>query len=175
MKGRFCLASVLIIAGTAVASTGLAAPSIAGTESSNLSVSATVIPNCTISAFPVTFGNYDPIVANFAADQGGGGTVLTSCTTGSPATITLGQGANPNGGSSDSTPLRRMAFNSNRLEYFLYQDLSKTTVWGNTPATGLTTTGTGNPSPTIVYGKIPAGQNVPVGTYTDTVVATVTF
>ncbi|MFM6073490.1 MAG: spore coat protein U domain-containing protein, partial [Dolichospermum sp.] len=40
---------------------------------------------------------------------------------------------------------------------------------------GVSHTGTGNASNITVYGRIGRGQNVPAGSYTDTVVATVTF
>jgi spore coat protein U-like protein len=59
------------------------------------------------------------------------------------------------------------------LDYQLYTDSEHTTVWDNT--TGQSVTGTGASSPTPVYGVITKGQNVPAGSYTDTVVATITF
>ena len=69
-----------------------------------------------------------------------------------------------------------MAAGSGRLGYFLYQDTGRTTVWGNTAATGITQAGTGLLGTAInVYGSIPINQNVPVGIYLDTVVATVSF
>ena len=69
-----------------------------------------------------------------------------------------------------------MASGLNRMAYFLYQDSGEATVWGNTQATGVAQTGTGNAGTTLtVYGDITAGQNVPVGSYADTVVATVNF
>ena len=41
--------------------------------------------------------------------------------------------------------------------------------------TGLAYTGTGASQDLTVYGTLPGGQNVPVGSYSDTVVATITF
>ena len=61
------------------------------------------------------------------------------------------------------------------LAYALYQDSPRTTVWGNTAGTGLVHAGDGASHAITVYGTVAAGQNVPVGSYSDTVVATITF
>jgi spore coat protein U-like protein len=64
----------------------------------------------------------------------------------------------------------------NMLGYFLYQNVGRTTVWGNTVGTAPSSVaGTGAPQNFTVYGAVTGGQNVPTGSYTDTVVATVTF
>jgi len=148
----------------------------ATTATATLSVTATVSANCTIATAPLAFGGYDPIGANAAAPLDGTGTVTVTCTSGSAATITLGQGANAAGGSTDAIPLRRMTDGSSHfLSYFLYQDSGRSTVWGNTGGTGGSATGTGAADSHTVYGRISAGQNVPAGSYSDTVVATVTF
>ncbi|HEX2186271.1 MAG TPA: spore coat U domain-containing protein, partial [Chloroflexota bacterium] len=151
-----------------------AGPALAGTATSNLSVTATVPATCLIATLPVAFGVYDP-VSGQSVD--GTGTVTVTCTSGSAATITLGQGSNAASGSTDAVPLRRMTDgSSNFLSYFLYQDSGRTTVWGNTAGTGVAHTGTGLPVAVTIFGRIPASQNVPAALlYADTVVATVTF
>ncbi len=149
--------------------------SYAGTATDNLSVTATVSANCTISTAAVAFGAYDPIVTNASTALNGTGTVTVTCTNGSTGTITLAQGANADTGSTDAAPLRRMASGTNRLSYSLYQESARTTVWGNTALTGIARTGTGAADAVTVYGSVAAGQNVPAGSYADTVVATVTF
>jgi len=148
----------------------------AGTATSSLSVTATVSANCTITTQPVAFGAYDPIVANATNPLDGTGTVTVTCTNGSAATITLDQGADPAGGSSDAAPLRQMKDSgTDVLAYSLYQDTARTTVWGNTTGTGVAVTGTGAVDNVTVYGAVAAGQNVPATSYSDTVTATVTF
>ena len=57
----------------------------------------------------------------------------------------------------------------------MYSDAGRTTTWGDTAGTGKADTGTGTTSTLTVYGQVAAGQNVPVGSYADTVVATVTY
>lgn len=149
----------------------------AGTATDNLSVSATVTANCTITATSALgFGAYDPIVTNASTALNGTGTVSTTCTNGSAAVITLGQGATPAGGSSAAVPLRQMSDGgANRLAYTLFSDTDRSGVGGNTAGTGVGTTGNGTARSLTVYGSVASSQNVPAGSYTDTVIATVTF
>lgn len=116
----------------------------ASPQTANLAVSATVIDNCTISTSALAFGNYDPIVANASTALDGTGTVSITCTLGDVVQITLGQGANADTGSTDAAPQRRMINGTtNFLSYLLFSDTGRTTVWGNTAAVDVETTGTG--------------------------------
>lgn len=155
---------------------GVTGAALAGTATSNFAVSTTVAANCTIDASAgLSFGSYDPVSANTTTALTGTGTISTTCTNGSSAIITLGQGGTTDATSSDASPLREMSDGTDTLTYNLYTDSAYTTVWGNTSTTGKGITGTGTASSTTVYGKIAAGQNVGTGSYTDTVIATVTF
>jgi spore coat protein U-like protein len=147
----------------------------ADTATSNLEVTASVSANCTISTAPVAFGAYDPVSANASTPLDGNGTVTVTCTQGATTTITLGQGANSDAGSTDAVPLRRMADGANMMTYNLFQDAGHSTAWGNTGGTGVGHSGTGTSTNISVYGRVPAGQNLPAGSYADTVVATITF
>lgn len=172
-KGTLCVklsasiaaVGVLLISGAASAQTAPA----------DLAVGATVASNCTISTAPVAFGAYDPIVGLQLDVEG---TVNVTCTTGSPVAVTLGQGLNADTGSTAAAPLRRMeqvGVGTAMLSYNLFTATGRVAVWGNTVDTDVETTGTGAAVPLTVFGRLAAGQNVPVGTYSDTVVATVTF
>ena len=135
-------------------------------------MSATVTNNCTISTAALAFGSYDPVVANASTNLDGTGTVVVACTKGSTATIGLGLGANASGST------RRMRDGaSNYLTYELYQDSGRTTVWGNAGA-GLSAP-VAAPSKAArnftVYGRVTSNQDVPAGSFNDTVVATVNF
>jgi len=148
----------------------------AATATANLTVSATISNTCTITTAAVAFGAYDPIVANATSPLNGTGQITTTCTAGASPVITLGQGSNAGGGSTNPAPVRRMANGTNYMAYALYQDSGRSTVWGNTPATApAAVAGTGLAQNTTVYGQVAAGQDLPAATYTDTVVATVTF
>ena len=137
-------------------------------ETANLAVSASVAANCTITTAPVAFGGYDPIVTNTSAALDQTGTVSVRCTNGSATTVTLGEGGN-------FSTTRRMVSGLNFLAYELYSDASREQIWGESAESDVAHTGTGTVTGLTVYGRIPGAQNVPVGTYADTVVATVTF
>src|SRR5690242_10156726 len=169
-------ARLLSLAGAVAVAIGAAPGTEAATATSNLSVTASVSANCSISTAPVAFGAYDPVSTNASTPLNGTGTVNVTCTSGASTTITLGQGSNANTGSTDAAPARRLSDGgTNFLTYSLFQDAGRTTVWGNTGGTGVANTGTGTQTAVTVYGSVAAGQNVPAGNYSDTVVATVTF
>ena len=142
----------------------------AGSSTTNLNISATVTDNCSISTADLAFGAYDPIVTNASSPKDSTGTVSITCTTGAVTNVGLDTGANASGGT------RRMKAGSSYITYEIYQDVGRTTVWG----TGANKNDTGtapnfNPRSFTAYGRITAGQDVPAGSYTDTVVATVNF
>ncbi len=145
----------------------------AASATANLPVSVQVASNCTISATAVAFPNYDPVLTNASSpDDSSAGAVTVTCTRGTSATIGLGLGTNPSGNQ------RRMKDGANNtINYELYQDASRTTVWGNAGGTWYAPPAAPNKDPRTfqVYGRIAAGQDVPAGTYNDTVVATVNF
>ncbi len=148
----------------------------ATTATDNMTVTASVTANCTISAGALSFGAYDPITANHSSPLNGTATLAVTCTSGALPTITLGQGSNAHSGSTDAAPLRQMIDGgTDVLGYFLYQDSGHSTVWGNTLATSAGYTGTGSSTNVTVYGQVTAAQNVPAASYSDTVVATITF
>ena len=162
------LAAALAIGGAAYfTTTGLSAATI----TASMPVSATVNNNCTITTNPIAFGSYDPVVANDSANLDATGAVIIACTKGATTTLGLDTGANASAGS------RRVASSGNFLTYELYQDSNRSTVWGNSGA-ALYNSGT-SPSKDArtfsVYGRVAGNQDVPAGSYTDTIVATVNF
>ncbi len=155
-----------------VGTTALTTPASAASATANLAVSATVVNNCSITTAPLAFGSYDPVVTNASTDLDGTGTVSVACTKGSTATIGLGVGSNASGST------RRMKDSgSNYLSYEIYQDSSRATVWGNSGAGLLSPAAAPSKAARAftVYGRVPASQDVPAGSYADTVVATVNF
>jgi spore coat protein U-like protein len=71
-----------------------------------------------------------------------------------------------------------MANGANLLNYAVYTDSARSTVWGDGGAGATATidgTGSGTAQSTTIYGRIPAGQTVPAGSYSDTVNVTVTY
>ena len=169
-------ARMLTVAGaTALALGAVSGTQAASPQTANLSVTATVSANCTISTTAVAFGEYDPVVTHASTPLDVSGKVSVTCTNGAPATITLGQGPDPGASSTDAAPARRMKAGANYLNYQLYTEVTHTTVWGNDTDTDVANTGNGANQDITVYGRVPSGQNVPTGSYSDTVVATITF
>jgi len=143
----------------------------AATSSAPLTVSAEVTSNCVIATSNLAFGQYDPLSANAnqAADASAALTVV--CTRNTGATIYLDSGRNPVGSS------RTLAGSSQRVSYELYRDAGRTQVWGGGDAGGLqfVSKGVRKPQQVTLYGRIPPGQEVASGMYTDVVTATVDF
>ncbi|MGH8865300.1 MAG: Csu type fimbrial protein [Burkholderiales bacterium] len=149
---------------------GLAcAPVLAGTATTTFTVTATVAAACTISATNLAFGTYSETAA---PPTDGSSTVTTTCTKAAAYDI----GLNAGGGTGATVAARKMTSGANLLTYSLFQDAARAVVWGNTIGTDtVALVGTGLTVPTTVFGRIPALQNVAVGSYTDTITATVTF
>lgn len=163
---------------TLAGATALVLGGMSGTQAAtdDLEVTATVTANCTITADPLDLGTYDGVGANASTPLATGDSDITVlCTSGASATVTLGQGLNAGGGSTDADPNRRLTDGSNFLSYGLFTDNGRSDEWGNTAGTGVAHTGTGSAATLTVYGSIPAGQTVPAGSYADTVVATITL
>jgi len=150
----------------------VATPAFAQTDTDTFNVTANVSKNCSITTTPVAFGVYDPVVANATAPLDGTGSVVVTCTKGAGTRIDLNNGANFSGGN------RRMAAGGdNFLTYQLYQDTGRTQVWGSGGSAGQAIAGAPSKAPRTftVFGRVPAGQDVSAGSYTDTVVATINF
>jgi spore coat protein U-like protein len=140
-------------------------------QSATLTVSANVTRNCTIMTAAVSFGAYDPVAANATAPLDGVGTITVACTKGSTATVGLSTGANAEG-----TARRMIGAASAYLNYELYKDSGRATIWGtDSNALEIGAAPDRHPRAFTVYGRVPQAQDATVGTYTDTVTATVNF
>jgi spore coat protein U-like protein len=172
MKWSNCVMYSVSAAALGLLALGLTStPAYASSATGTLSVTATILTNCTVSTTPVAFGNYSGAVADAS------GTVSVSCSTsGQSVTFSL------NGGTTGTVAQRQMtATGGYTLNYNLYTTSGYGTVWGDGGGSSVTqtavTTGTGTASFTA-YGQIPASQVVtaPNGTsFADTVTATVTY
>jgi spore coat protein U-like protein len=144
----------------------------ASTATSTFTVTATVPTACTINAGPMNFGNY---ASGSALQVTATSTITANCALLTAYTVALSKG------SATSFSPRTMTMTSGgttyTLNYNLYTNVANTSIWGD--GTNGTSTvagvGSGAPQNLTVYGTIPAGQSIPVGTYTDTIVATITF
>jgi spore coat protein U-like protein len=131
---------------------------------------------CIISATNVSFGTYNPI-SGLALNSTG--TVSVTC-----SALVLGlaiayQMQLSTGGSGSFS--RYMASGINHLNYNLYTDSARTQIWGDGTASTVTVSDNYllTISPTTrnytAFGLVPASQNLPTGSYSDTITATVIF
>ncbi len=125
--------------------------------------------NCTVTTGGVAFGAYNVFTPSALESSG---TVTYQCTVGVLIQIQLQTG------SAGTFSPRTLRSGAESLAYNLYLDAARTTVWGNGAAGTSTYSGlvaTVLPVPVPIYAGIPARQDVPAGTYSDSVVATVVF
>ena len=166
-QNKFKLA---IVSAMLVGSAGFTMPAYAATlATGSLSVSAQVSASCTVRTTDLTFGEY--LASDEAEDSNQSATITSNCTTGSGGIIKLSDGANYSGGT------RRMAHfsdTSSFLNYSVTKDIHGGTKWDD--LTGVVYSGTGVDVDDTAYGQIEADQgSAAVGTYTDTLVVTVSY
>lgn len=167
----------------------------AATTPGSFDVNTDVKGSCVlVSADNIDFGTYDPAGgSNFDIRHG---SISVRCTAGTTnVSIALDQGANPGPGSSCDLPARRLkSSNGQYLRYFIGSDDYVTTTdflhstvknnWGCTSTGEYATSSTktiesfsSSLEPVVlpVPAKIYLGQDVGIGSYSDTIGVTVTF
>lgn len=146
--------------------------SFAATATTTLAVSAVVTAACAVGTVPLAFGTYDPTSGSVL---NGSTTLTVTCTLDTSYNIGLDAGAG-SGATVATRKMTRTVGGSDTLNYSLYQNSGRTTVWGNTIGTNtVASSGTGAVQNYTVYGQIPASQVVPIAAYADTVNVTVTY
>ena len=157
----------LLATGLIAASTGALATVITAT----FQVQATVNKECAVSAVNLTFPADDP--GNTQND--GSTTVTVNCT--KNTTYTVGLTAGTTAGATIAQ--RLMASGTDLMNYNLYTDAARSSVWGNTAGSWVSGTGAGmgTPQALTVYGRVAGGQtNLAAATYTETAITVnVTF
>jgi spore coat protein U-like protein len=141
----------------------------AATTTATFAVQATITATCTInSASTLDFGTLGNLTAN--TDQTS--TIQVQCTSTTPYNI----GLNAGNGTGATVAVRKLTSGANTLNYTLYSDAGRTTVWGNTVATD-TVAGTGNGAAQSfsVFGRIPTQTTPAPGSYADIITVTVTY
>jgi spore coat protein U-like protein len=129
---------------------------------------------CSVSATGVNFGAYDVFVASPSDSTG---TVTVTCDQAPPVDVVIAIG--PSGTSGGFNPRQmRSASSPDRLNYNLFVNAGRSTVWGD-GAAGTSTVFLKNvvknrPVLTTIYGRIPPGQDVSVGSYSDSLTVTIT-
>ena len=132
---------------------------------------------CSFSSTPaMSFGAYDD---SSASPTDATTSIVVSCARNggpTPTNATLQIGTSVGSG---LIATRSMRSGANVMNYNLYRDSGRTQVWGqtlgvDTSFTSITVPNNGSASGTLViYGRIPALQNVPTGAYSDSVQITI--
>jgi spore coat protein U-like protein len=120
---------------------------------------------CSVNTVGLNFGNYDVFTT---LDNDITGTINVNCQTSTSYSISLSSGTG-------SYTSRTLMSAGNLLNYNLYLDPTRLTIWGDGSAATGTVSGAGITGSSTVYGRIPARQNAVVGIYADIVTVTVTF
>lgn len=130
-------------------------------------VQITLANDCAVTAQNIDFGPNGLLNANI--DQTG--QVRVTCTPTVPYSVSLSLG---NTGTSPTA--RKMVNGAQSITYGLYQDSNRTVPWGNTiPTNTVARTGDGTAQGITVYGRVPPQATPSPGTYSDTIIVTVTY
>lgn len=141
---------------------------IVGTASFTFQATATVLKSCNVAAGNLNFGT----TGNLTAAITGQSEIDVQCSNGMGYAIALNGGLT---GATDPTQ-RKMTFGSGTVTYGLYQDGAFMNPWGSTAGSNVVgATGTSLSQPFKVYGKVPVQPTPPIGTYTDTIVVSVSY
>ncbi|CAN7390102.1 Csu type fimbrial protein [Variovorax sp. LjRoot178] len=133
-------------------------------------VTSTVPASCQFSsATDLSFGSH---AGPITSAQDNTSSVTMICRNRTAWNLGLDNGQNHDGG----TRRMRLGSTGNYVSYQLFRDSSHNLAWGSTIGTDTATgTGTGSAQSQTVYGHVPATQNVPAGSYSDTITVTVTY
>lgn len=167
MKTRHALAALALLAAAAY-TPGASAQSATDT----FDVTITISSACSIdaqTAGDIAFGT----TASTATNVDSTGTLSITCTPQTAYTVALGDGVNNDGSGVAGRRMLNQTIPGAYVPYQLYNEPTRTTVWGSTAGT-VTGTGNGAAQTLTVYGRVPSA-NFPAGSYLDTVVATVTY
>jgi spore coat protein U-like protein len=129
---------------------------------------------CTVSATAVSFGAYDVFVATPLDSTG---TITVTCDLAPPPDVVVSIG--PSGTSGGFIPRQmRSASSPDRLNYNLFTNAGRSTVWGDgalgTSTVFLKNVKKNRPEVTAIYGRVPPGQDVSMGAYADALTVTIT-
>jgi spore coat protein U-like protein len=137
-----------------------ASSAFAGQATNSLSASAAVNSNCRfVSVTDIAFGTYDP---TDPADTDADGDFTFRCSKNTAYDIYV-------------TGTRQMTKGADTLNFEIYSDAGRTTVWPST-SPGVTGTSASNaPDTRSVYGRVSALQDAATGAYSGSVTITIDF
>jgi spore coat protein U-like protein len=152
---------------TAALALNIGTPAMAAVSTSNLSISATVLDLCKVTADSVAFGNLSNTSSTNEASAGNIEVICTSAK--SSVTVTLGSGEN-----ADGTQRQMVSSGGDTVPYALHSDSAHSNAVAVDGAIYTGAVAVATPKNIAVYGQVPAGDYV-AGSYTDTVLVTLTY
>lgn len=143
-------------------------------DTAQFQVKIVILESCNITTTAASDVDFLTHLRGADAPVDASGTLTINCTLDTPYNVGLNAGLN----STSPTPSavnRRMTNGSEFVPYGLYRDAARQLLWGEVIGTEtLAGVGTASDVDVPVYGRVPS-TDYPPGTYTDTVVATVTY
>jgi spore coat protein U-like protein len=141
------------------------------TTTTTFNTTASVAAQCNVSAANLSFGTVNPVSSQVDAT-----TALTvNCTKNSAYTVGLDAGVTAGA----TIAQRLMANGADTMQYNLYTNAARSSIWGNTVGSWVSGSGAGlGIAQTLtVYGRVASGQsNLAVGNYQEnTITVTVTY
>lgn len=165
----FRLYSNLCLLTVALCSTQI---SNAETATGVMTVTATVAASCIVGTATLAFGTITS-AAILAGNTDAQGSVEVTCTNGSAYIIALDPGA----GAGATFTSRTMTAGTNLLDYTIFTNAGRTTVWGDGTSSSITVsgTGTGLAQSVSAYGRIFSDQNALAANYSDVIAVSVSY
>jgi spore coat protein U-like protein len=158
------MTGVTVLAGLALAG----GPASATTTTLTFGVTMLITASCVInSTATLDLGSSGVINTNHDANA----PLHIQCTNTTPYTIGLDKGATTGA----AIAQRLLANGGATVNYNLFQSAAYATIWGDTGAGLVSSTGTGADQTFNIYGRVPTQSTPAPGTYTDTVTVTVTY
>jgi spore coat protein U-like protein len=141
--------------------------------------SATTV-SCTATATSIAFGVYNPLSTTVTPSTG---TLQVTCSGKGTGSTNVTVGVSLSTGLSGSFSPRKMYSGTNTLSYNIYWSTAYSQIMGDgtggsfagTAGPFTVTAGGSNSATGVMYGAIPAQQDVAVGSYSDVITMTVTY
>jgi spore coat protein U-like protein len=131
-------------------------------------VHANIVSACTVQASNLNFGSAGVLNSNVDANN----TISVNCSNGTPYTIGLDGGLS---GASNPT-MRKMTSGISTINYGNYQNSTRSVPWGNATGTDtISNVGNGTTQNYTAHGRVQIQSTPPPGTYTDTIIVTMTY
>jgi spore coat protein U-like protein len=141
--------------------------SFATTTTNAFGVSTAVAASCSISGVSnIGFSGYNPTLTST-----GTGSISALCSKDTPYTLSLSAGVGTFANRAMSGPV------TDKLNYNVFLDAGYTSIFGDGTSTtsSVSATGTGAVQAITVYGKIPSGQFINVGSYSETLTVSLVY